>query len=72
MHDRSPVTTKVVVPLMRAALSHIGHPHSDLVTIHSLRRGAVKDAQDSGTPVNQIMELGVWSSKAGIKPYLIN
>lgn len=72
MNDRSPVTSKIVVSFMRAALTHVGHTKANSITMHSLRRGAVKDAQDSGTPVQEIMELGAWSSHSGIRPYLLN
>lgn len=72
LNDRSPVTSKIVVSFMRAALSHVSHPKAKSVTMHSLRRGAVKDAQDSGTSVREIMELGAWSSRSGVRPYLLN
>lgn len=72
MNDRSPVTPKILVSFMRTALTHVGHPKANSVTMHSLRRGAVKDAQDSGTSVEEIMDLGGWSSLSGIRPYLIN
>lgn len=74
LNDRSPLTSKVVVAFMRAALSndiHFVHDPS-CITMHSLRRGAVKDAQDSGFQVDEIMSLGAWASKSGIKPYLYN
>lgn len=72
MNDRSPVTSKILVSFMRAALLHVSHPHANSITMHSLRRGAVKDAQQAGASVKEIMDLGAWSSYSGIRPYLSN
>lgn len=69
--DRSPVHPKLVVALMRAALS--SDPTRDLqsVSMHSLRRGAAQDASLAGVSNQQIMKRGGWASNTGLKPYLL-
>lgn len=66
----SPLSSSLVVRIMRDALS--GFPDIELsaITMHSLRRGAVQQADSEGAELSQIMNRGGWSSKSGIKPYL--
>lgn len=61
MNDRTPVTSKILVSFMRSALLHVSHPCA-----------TVKDMQQAGASVKEIMELGAWSSYSGIRPYLSN
>lgn len=68
--DRSPLASKTVVALMKAALSNSPSRDIDLITMHSLRRGAAQDAQSSGIPIKAIMKRGAWRSRSGVKPYL--
>lgn len=68
--NRTAVTSALVLSFIKAALSNdIGRDLS-LITMHSLRRGAVQNAQTQGLSQEQIMELGAWSSKSGLSPYL--
>lgn len=71
LSDRSPLTPKVVVALMRAALA--SDPKRDVksITMHSLRRGAAQDADNAGIPIKSIMKRGAWRSRSGFKPYLM-
>lgn len=70
MPDRSPLNSKTVVALMKAALANSPSRDVNLITMHSLRRGAAQDAEASGIPLKTIMKRGAWRSKSGIKPYL--
>lgn len=71
MADRSPLSSKLVVSLMRAALSSDNSRPSSSISMHSLRRGAAQDAEKSGVPTQQIMKRGGWATKSGLKPYLL-
>lgn len=71
MLDRvSPLTSGVVVKIMRDALSRFPDVPVQDITMHSLRRGAAQSAQDAGAPISDIMRRGAWKSKSGLKPYL--
>lgn len=71
INNVTPLSSALVVRLMRDALS--GYHEVDLsgITMHSLRRGAAQQANRDGAALPQIMERGGWASKAGVKPYLL-
>lgn len=70
LSNRTAVNSNLVLSFMKAALSV--DPTRDLskITMHSLRRGAVQNAESEGLSHEQIMDIGGWSSKAGLRPYL--
>lgn len=68
--DGAPVTSKVVLQFIKTALGNDPSRDVSSITLHSLRRGAVKNAQQQGVPKNEIMDVGAWSSSSGLKPYL--
>lgn len=71
MLDRyTPLTSTMVVKLMREALKNNPDVPTHAVTMHSLRRGAAQSAESAGAPRSDIMKRGGWNSKAGLKPYL--
>lgn len=70
LEDRSPVTSKLVLAFIKAALATDPARDVSRITMHSLRRGAVQNAQDQGLTHKEIMDLGAWSSTSGLKPYL--
>lgn len=70
MPNGSPLPSRLVVELMRAALAHSNSRDLSSITMHSLRRGGAQDAEAAGVPIKAIMKRGAWKSKSGIKPYL--
>lgn len=70
--DRSPLSTTVVVALMRAALASDPNRNSLLITMHSLRRGAAQDSNKAGVSSQDIMKRGGWATQSGLKPYLLD
>lgn len=71
MLDRTtPLTSTLVVRLMRDALKDIQGVEISAVSMHSLRRGAAQQASRNGAPLELIMDRGGWASTSGIKPYL--
>lgn len=70
LSDRTPVNAKLVLSFIKAALSVDPTRDLSLITMHSLRRGAVQNAQKEGLSKDEIMSLGAWSSTSGLKPYL--
>lgn len=69
-NENQPLTPRPVVALMRLALSTVGHPHAQHVTMHSLRRGGVQCAAIGGATQEQLMAHGTWASQSGLKPYI--
>lgn len=67
-----PLTAKQVVLCMRQALSFDTSIDVSQVSMHSLRRGAAQSAALSGTPTQEIMSAGLWTSESGLKPYLLD
>ena len=49
---------------LRAALSEVGRPHSDLVTLHSIRRGAARAFEARGGSLTELCAAASWSSRA--------
>lgn len=72
LHDRSPLTSNMVVTFMKAALGNDPSRDVSQITMHSLRRGAAQDADRSGVDNQKIMKRGGWSSTSGFKPYLLD
>lgn len=68
--EHSPLTPRHVVGLMRLALQDFQGINIEKVTVHSLHRGASQEAKNSGVPIEQIMERGMWRSRSGLAPYL--
>lgn len=66
----TPLTSALVVRLMRDALKGCRDVELSAVTMHSLRRGAAQQATRNGSPLDSIMDRGGWASKSGLKPYL--
>lgn len=66
----TPLTSALVVRLMRDALKDCEDVELSAVTMHSLRRGAAQQASNNGSPIDSIMDRGGWASKSGLKPYL--
>lgn len=71
MTDRSPLSTKLIVALMRAAIGSDPSRPPSSISMHSLRRGAAQDAAKSGLSTKQIMNRGGWATKSGLAPYLL-
>lgn len=65
-----PLTTPPVVAVMRSALQLSGHPDPNSVSFHSLRRGGAQTAIFAGAPEQQVMNHGLWKSRAGLAAYL--
>lgn len=72
LYDRSPLSSKMVVSFMKAALSRDPTRDVSHITLHSLRRGAAQDADRAGVDNQLIMKRGAWSSQSGFKPYLLD
>lgn len=70
MDSCTPLTTKPVVQIMRAALQQAGYEAFSVVTFHSLRRGGARTAASAGAPEKSVMNHGTWNSKSGMKPYI--
>lgn len=68
--EHLPLTPRHIMGIMRLALENVKGISVENVTLHSLRRGAVHHAKNSGIPIHRIMERGMWKSKSGIAPYL--
>lgn len=65
-----PITSDIIVSVMRSALANAPDINVSKVTLHSLRRGAVHNATLQGVEKEKIMKAGTWRSTSGIKPYL--
>lgn len=65
-----PLTPRIVVGLMRIALSRCSDIDASRVSMHSLRRGAVQSAVAAGVDLNRVKERGMWKSDTGFAPYL--
>lgn len=68
--NKMPLAPKTVVAFMQAALARDPSRDVSYITMHSLRRGAVQDADRAGISHKVIMSRGGWSSTSGFKPYL--
>lgn len=68
--DGSPLTAGPVVSAIRAALKSAGYMNVNRYSMHSLRRGATQLAANLGAPPKDIMEHGIWSSRAGLAHYV--
>lgn len=69
--SRLPLTPRHMVGFMRLALQGCKTIDPALVSMHSLRRGAVQEAVNNGVDKNIIKERGMWRSDSGIAPYLV-
>ena len=49
---------------LRAALVEVGRPHSDRVSLHSVRRGAARAFVARGGSLVELCAAGPWSSRA--------
>lgn len=65
-----PLTGRQLVGFMRLALKDTSDICPARVSMHSLRRGATQSALSDGTDLDLIQHRGMWSSTAGIAPYL--
>lgn len=72
VNDVTPLSSTLVVRLMRDALSCFNDIELSAVSMHSLRRGAAQQAAANGAEVPQIMERGGWTSRSGVRPYLLS
>lgn len=70
LYPGKPLTSDLLVSVMRSAL--VSTPDIDVLrlTLHSLRRGAVHNATIQGVEKEKIMKAGTWRSSLDIKPYL--
>lgn len=66
----TPLTSALVVRIMKDALRGFPDIDSSTITMHSLRRGAAQQAARNGAALTQIMDRGGWSSTSGLRPYL--
>lgn len=66
------LTAKLVVTVMRQALTYDSSIDVTQVSMHSLRRGAAQSAASSGMSTDEIMSAGGWASESGLNPYLSN
>lgn len=66
-----PLTSTLVVRLIKDALSGYEDVELSAISMHSLRRGAAQQATRDGASLPQVMERGGWASRSGVKPYLI-
>lgn len=70
LSNAAPLTSTLLVRLMKDALSGLPDVDTSAISMHSIRRGAAQQAARNGAPLDHIMERGGWVSKSGIKPYL--
>lgn len=68
--NHMPLTPRLIVGIMRLALQTVPEIQLEKVSLHSLRRGAAQHARNSGVPIENIMNRGMWRSRAGLAPYL--
>lgn len=68
---RRPLTAGPVVAAIRLALGQAGYPFPKKFSMHSLRRGAVQQAELLGASHNDIMSHGLWRSNAGLRNYTL-
>lgn len=71
LNNKTPLSAALVVSLMKDALKSDPNVDVQLISMHSLRRGAAQQAAKFGAPLSDIMARGGWASKAGVRPYLI-
>lgn len=67
--DRRPLTAGPVVAAIRAALSNSGYENASKYSMHSLRRGAVQQAQSLRASQQDLMSHGLWRSPSGLSHY---
>lgn len=65
-----PLTPGPMVAAMRAALRAAGATNIARISMHSLRRGGAQAAFNSGSPRQEIMKHGIWSTQKGLGFYL--
>lgn len=65
-----PLTAAPVVAAMRAALKQAGATNIARISMHSLCRGGAQAAFTSGVSTDEIMKLGIWSTRKGLSYYL--
>lgn len=68
--DGTPLTAAPVVIAMKSALKAAGACNLGRLSMHSLRRGAVHDAEQAGASKSEIMKHGIWRSESGLSYYL--
>lgn len=68
-HLNRPLTAGPVVSAIRSALTEAGYPNALKYSMHSLRRGAVQQAELLGASHEEIMSHGLWRSQAGLSHY---
>ena len=59
-----PLTALAATRLLRVALKGSSYPEPHRFTLHALRRGAVHTCMSNGGTLEQVKELGHWTSKA--------
>lgn len=62
--DGSPLTLRLATKVIKLALQGSDFKEPGKFTFHGLRRGAAQACARAGVPLDQIMELGNWRSKA--------
>lgn len=70
-HLNRPLTAGPVVSAIRAALTDAAYPNPKRYSMHSLRRGAVQQAELLGASHEDIMSHGLWRSQAGLSHYTL-
>ena len=59
-----PLRASAVTAVMHAALIAEGHPHPRAFTLHSLRRGGAQACAQLGVQLDDIRDLGTWTSQS--------
>ena len=62
--DKTTLTVRVLLRVVKEALTHLAFTNADKVTLHGLRRGAAAACQEAGIPLKDLKEAGVWRSNA--------
>lgn len=62
--DALPLRPRALLDTLRLALAAQGHPAPGAITLHSLRRGGAQACASSGSSLEDIKDLGHWTSGA--------
>lgn len=70
VNSHTPLTSGILVNIMRLALQSAGNPNFHKISMHSLRRGGAQAADQNGASHQAIKRHGTWASDASLKVYL--
>lgn len=70
LDQTTPLTSPIIVNIMRLALESAGNKNFHRVSMHSLRRGGAQAADKNGATHQAIKRHGTWSSDSCLKTYL--